>query len=326
MRRAAGLAAMLLLVTVTSALGGCTDGAAGNGAGAGVGAGRDGAATPAAGVLAAGSGTDLGNGRPAATYDGLMVRRRVAIAVEPAPGADVVVLRQELGLAATGRHTTLSDVSASVLEAADREKLEPDVTVLLPVGATLADAQELIDPSRSAHAVFPGVRAYAVTSVLVHDLRFSIPAKDPAASARAIAHEGILSDALGSYATSAAAGRLDVTYTGPLLSDDLVEQVRRGIARGAGGQLSAVTVSPRSTAGVGVDLATEPPPAAVVEPAPSRHGHGHVTALPAVQPVASESTWLGPWLAAVAVAVAVVVIVWLGLTLVREAGEEADVE
>ena len=158
--------------------------------------------------------------------------------------------------------------------------------------------------------------------MLVHDLRFSIPAKDPAASARAIAHEGILSDALGSYATSAAAGRLDVTYTGPLLSDDLVEQVRRGIARGAGGQLSAVTVLPRSTAGVGVDLATEPPPAAVVEPAPSRHGHGHghVAALPAVQPVASESTWLGPWLAAVAVAVAVVVIVWLGLTLVRGRG------
>ena len=324
MVRAAGLAATLLLVTLASALGGCTDGAAGNGAGAGVGSGRDRAANPAAGVLADGSGTDLGNGRPAATYDGLMVRRRIALAIEPTPGADVEALRQELDLAATVRHTTLSDVSPSVLEAADREKLEPDVTVLLPAGATLVDAEDLIDPSRSAHAVFPGVRAYAVTSVLVHDLRFSIRAKDPSASARAIAHEGILSDALGSYSTSTAAGRLDVTYTGPLISDDLVEQVRRGMARGAGGQLSAVTVSPRSTAGVGVDLATEPPPAAVLEPAPSGHGHGHLAAGAAGRRVPSESTWFGPWV--VAVGAAVVVLVWLGLTLVREAGKEEGVE
>ena len=324
MVRAAGLAATLLLVTLASALGGCTDGAAGNGAGAGVGSGRDRAANPAAGVLADGSATDLGNGRPAATYDGLMVRRRIALAIEPTPGADVEALRQELDLAATVRHTTLSDVSPSVLEAADREKLEPDVTVLLPVGATLVDAEDLIDPSRSAHAVFPGVRAYAVTSVLVHDLRFSIRAKDPSASARAIADEGILSDALGSYSTSTAAGRLDVTYTGPLISDDLVEQVRRGMARGAGGQLSAVTVSPRSAGGVGVDLATEPPPAAVLEPAPSRHGHGHVAATPAVRRVPSASTWFGPWV--VAVGAAVVLLVWLGRTLVREAGKEDGVE
>jgi hypothetical protein len=325
MRRAAGLAATLLLVAVASVLGGCTDGAAGTGPEAAVAAARDGAADPAARVPAAGSATDLGNGRPATTYDGLMVRRRVVIAIEPTPGADVVALRQELGRAATVRHTTVSDVSPSVLEAADREKLEPDVTVVLPVGATLVDAEDLIDPSRSARAVFPGVRHYAVARVLVHDLRFSIPAKDPATSARAITREGILTDALGSYSTSTPAGRLDVTYTGPLLSDDLVEQVRRGMARGTGGQPSAVTVSPRSTTGVGVDLATEPPPAAVVEVAPTPHGHGHgqVVALPAGRPAASESSWFGPWVIAVAVGVALAA--WLALTLVRETDEEPDV-
>jgi hypothetical protein len=321
--RATSLAATLLLATLASALGGCTDGAAGTGPGAGGGAGRDLAATRATRVVAAGSGTDLGNGRPASTFDGLMVRRRIALALEPTTGADVVALRQELDRVASLRHTTLSDVSPSVLEAADRERLEPDVTVVLPAAATLADAQNLIDPSRSARAVLPGVQDYAVTPVLVHDLRFSVRAKDPSAAAQAIAREGILTDALGSYSASADSGRLDITYTGPLLSDDLVEQVRRGIARGTGGQPAAVTVSPRSTTGVGVDLATEPAPAAVLEVAPSPHAHGHVAALPAGRPAASESSWFGPWVLAVAAAVALAA--WLGLTLVRETDEEADV-
>jgi hypothetical protein len=321
--RATSLAATLLLATLASALGGCTDGAAGTGPEAAAGAARERAADPAARVVAAGSGTDLGNGRPASTFDGLMVRRRIALALEPTTGADVVALRQELDRVASLRHTTLSDVSPSVLEAADREKLEPDVTVVLPAAATLADAQNLIDPSRSAHAVLPGVQDYAVTPVLVHDLRFSVRAKDPSAAAQAIAREGILTDALGSYSTSADSGRLDVAYTGPLLSDDLVEQVRRGIARGTGGPPSAVTVSPRSTTGAGVDLATEPAPAAVLEVAPSPHAHGHVAALPAGRPAASESSWFGPWVLAVAAAVALAA--WLGLTLVRETDEEPDV-
>ena len=99
---------------------------------------------------------------------------------------------------------------------------------------------------------------YLVAPVLVHDLRFTVKATDPPVMAAAIAREGILADALGDYSTSAGSGRLDITYTGPLLSDDLVEQVRRGIARGEGVQPSSVTVSPRSTTGVGVDMAKEP--------------------------------------------------------------------
>ena len=106
---------------------------------------------------------------------------------------------------------------------------------------------------------------YEVASVLVHDLRFTIRASDPPGLASAIAREGILTDALGSYSTTGSAGRLDITYTGPLISDDLVEVVRGGIARGEGVPPSAVTLSPRSTTGVGVTLADEPAPAPVVD-------------------------------------------------------------
>ena len=45
------------------------------------------------------------------THDGLMVRRRVVIAILPTPGADVVSLREQLDRAAAGRHTTLTDIS-----------------------------------------------------------------------------------------------------------------------------------------------------------------------------------------------------------------------
>lgn len=98
----------------------------------------------------------------------------------------------------------------------------------------------------------------------MHDLRFTARAADPFALAASLAREGILADALGSYSTSSSGDRLDITYTGPLLSDDLVEAVRRGIARGEGVQASSVTVAPRSTSGEGVDLAREPAPAPVI--------------------------------------------------------------
>ena len=237
-------------------------------------------------------GTDRGNDRPQVTYDGLMVRRRVVIAILPTPGADVVSLRQELDRAAASAQTSLSDISPSVLGPAEQERLAPDVTVVLPAGTTLADAGKLIDPATSAAAI-PDVQDYTVAPVLVHDLRFTVRATNPSVMAAAIAREGILADALGDYSTSSGSGRLHITYTGPLLSDDLVELVRRGIARGEGAQPSSVSVSPRSTTGVGVDMAKEPAPAPVVgggggAPRPSlrrcrpRAGRGRVVA---VEPV-----------------------------------------
>lgn len=312
MSRALGRGAVLLLLT--SVVAGCTAGPT-----ATIARPTASATASSAAVPAAVAGSDVGNGRPQVTYDGLMVRRRVVIAILPVPGADVDALRRELDRAAASRHTTLSDISPSVLDPADQERLAPDVTVVLPAGATLADAGKLMapaasDPGTSARAAFPEVQDYEVAPVLVHDLRFTVRATNPSVMAAAIAREGILADALGTYSTSSGSGRLDITYTGPLLSDDLVELVRRGIARGEGVQPSAVTVSPRSTTGVGVDMATEPLPAPVVEAVSAPHDHGQAAAAQAARSVVGDSSQSSPW---AVVAVAATLILILALLLLR---------
>jgi hypothetical protein len=86
-----------------------------------------------------------------------------------------------------------------------------------------------------------------------------VNAVNPAALSAAVDREGILSDALGNYDTTAKDGELSIGYTGPLLGDELVETVREGIARHAHVAASAIAVGPRSTAGSGVDMRTEPP-------------------------------------------------------------------
>lgn len=313
MTRALRLGALLLLASVVAA---CTAEAPAFVATAGS-ASSTAASAPGA---AAEPGTDRGDGRPQVTYDGLMVRRRVVIAILPTPGADVDSLRKALDRAAAGLQTTLSDISPSVLDPAEQQRLAPDVTVVLPAGATLDDAANLIDPATSA--AFPGVEDYTVAPVLVHDLRFTVSASNPSEMVAAIAREGILADALGAYSTSSGSGRLDITYTGPLLSDDLVELVRRGIARGEGAQPSSVTVSPRSTNGVGVDMAKEPLPAPVVEEeVAAPHGHG-AAALPATAPVVAEPSQSSLWGVAL-VAVALWLIVML-VMLMRWNARAAD--
>lgn len=310
MGRAARLGALLL---VLAALAGCTAGATVTGAGSPAPGG-----VRASSSSAAGAGADVGNGRPRVTHDGLMVRRRVVIAILPTPRADKVALRQELDREAAARHTTLTDISPSVLDAADQENLAPELTVVLPPGGTAADAEHLIDPTGRPGAALPGVQDYTVAQVLVHDLRFTVRAADPAALTAAVAREGILADALGGYSTSSGGGRLEVTYTGPLLSDDLVEAVRRGIARGEGAAPSSVTVAPRSTTGVGVDLAREPAPAPLVEVARATHGHGqgHSAALPATAASSREPWWSNLWVVPAA-AIALGLAGWLALGLVR---------
>ncbi len=314
MRRAARLGALLLLATVA----GCTAGATVTGGGS----------TTTAGAGSAGAAetsTDVGNGRPRVSHDGLMVRHRVVMAILPTPRADVVALRRELDRAAAARHTTLTDISPSVLDPVDQENLAPDVTLVLPAGATEADAEALIDPAGTPGAALPGVQDYEVASVLVHDLRFAVRAADPSALTASLAREGILADALGRYSTASGHGRLEVSYTGPLLSDDLVEAVRRGIARGEGVPPSSVAVLPRSTTGTGVLLSQEPAPAPVVEDAAPRPaaGHGHGSALAAAVPT-REPWWSNLWVVPV-VAVALGLAWWLGRGLVRTP-EEPDAD
>ena len=311
MGRAVRLGALLLLVGVT----GCTTGSTVAGTGP-----TSSASAPSASVVAADAAhaadADMGNGRPLVTHDGLMVRRRVVIAILPAPGADVAALRHELGRAAAGRHTSVSDISPSVLDPADQEALQPDLTLVLPAGATPADAKNVVAPVGASRSTLPGVQDYEVASVLVHDLRFTVRASDPPALAAAIAREGILTDALGSYSTSGSGGTLEITYTGPLLSDALVEVVRGGIARGEGVASSSVTVGPRSTTGVGVTLAEEPAPAPVVDEvaAPARQGHhGQAPELP-VTALVLQPSQRSP--SALWVVTAVAGAVWLVVMLV----------
>lgn len=271
---------------------------------------------PSAAVVAAQAGSDVGNDRPRVTYDGLMVRRRVVIAIHSTLNTDLASLRKELDLAATRRHTTLSTISASVLDPAVLERLAPDVVVVLPAGTARADAGKLMHPAfAEGRRITDRVQQYDIVPVLVHDLRFTIGTATPAALARAIAREGILSDALGNYTTALGTHELDIAYTGPLLSDHLVESVRTGIARPAHVAPGGVTVSPRSTTGTGVDMATEP--AQKPAPAVSRAsaGHHHSAASPTPGGSSDSNPWIIPALGVLAL---------LSLTLVRRRAKRID--
>lgn len=235
------------------------------------------------------SGTDVGNGRPASTYDGLMVRRRVVVAVHHSEGADLGSIHQRLGGTAAGRGVELSEISPDVLGPATLEHMVPEVIVALPDKSTTAEAEALAAAAFGPEGSFAGVKHVHVASVLVHDLRFTMAVADPAATEAEIDNEGIASDALGNYVMDVDAGSLSINYTGPILSDALVESVRAGMGRSAGVGADAVEVGPRSPGGVGVILANEPPPPPATDgagghddtrpgtgPSPGEDaGHGH---------------------------------------------------
>jgi hypothetical protein len=275
MVRALGIATVLVL---SLAIGGCSAGAGDTGS------------TPRPSRVAGGTGgsSDVGNGRPQVTYDGLMVRRRMAIALRLPSGADITAPPDDLALAASRQHLTLSTIAVTALDPAMLERLAPDLVVALPAGTTRADAGKLVASAfRDGRSVRKVGRDLEVVPVLVHDLRFTVRTARPAAVARAIAREGILSDALGNYTTTLDSHTLRIAYTGPLLSDHLVQSVRTGIARPAHVASGTVTVSPRSTTGVGVDMSKEPapaPPAITTSP-----GHRHGTLDGASDPVATSS-------------------------------------
>jgi len=222
-------------------------------------------------ALASGLGSELGNGRPQVSYDGLMVRRRIVVAIHPAPDADLGKLRTALGTAAGSLGLDVSRISPDVLGASVLQHTVPELIVALPGDATIADGGELVDLAFGHDQAFPGLDHVHVARVLVHDLRFTVRPSAPDAVAEAIALEGILADALGNYETHIGGGDLELSYTGPLLSDKTVEAVRLGVARAAGTTADEVKVSPRSGTGTGVDMAKEPAEAAVAEE--PVHGH-----------------------------------------------------
>lgn len=232
------------------------------------------AGTPDRVLAQAEEGQDLGNGRPVVSYDGLMVRRRVVIAVHAGPGADTAAIRKRLGAAAGAQQVSLSAVSPDVLEPDVLQQMVPAVTLALPGTATADDGRTIVKAATEEDTGNLGVQDFYVLPVLMHDLRFSVAAADPAAVSAAVDREGIASDALGNYDTTTRNGRLIISYTGPLLGDETVESVREGISRQAHVPAADVTVTPRSATGTGVDMDTEPPwdPEQLI-PAPD-HAHG----------------------------------------------------
>ena len=267
-------------------LGGCTGGAAVTPSSAPAQTAASAAASggsPASGTVSgtadaalaqAKEGQDLGNDRPAVSYDGLMVRRRVVIAVRSSLAADLSGIRKALDDAAGTRGTVLAGISPSVLEPALLQQLMPELVVALPPTGTRDDGLAVVKQAEDEGAEKLGAEHFHVLQTLVHDLRFSIRTTNPAALSAAVDREGILSDALGIYDTTARGGVLNIDYTGPLLGDEIVESVRAGIARQAHTAPSAVEVKPRAETGTGVDMAAEPPWEPVVPEEMPDHAHG----------------------------------------------------
>jgi hypothetical protein len=273
---------LLLAPAVLLSLSSCTSGVqvgldpafAPNATSATPGSGNGTGATTDTVLAQAEEGQDLGNGRPAVSYDGLMVRRRVVIAVHSRLDADLVGIRRKLDAAAAAQGLTLADISPDVLEPAELQHLMPELTVLLPTTATLDDGQALVTRTTGDETQKLGAEHFHVLPVLVHDLSFTIGATNPTRLSAAIDREGILSDAFGNYRTTRGIGKLSFSYTGPLLADETVESVRSGISRQAHVAASYVTVTPRSPAGTGVDMATEAPWDPEVTEQKKGHTHG----------------------------------------------------
>jgi hypothetical protein len=191
-----------------------------------------------------------------------MVRRRTAIAVHPLDGSDRGLIGRRLREAADGEHLgPLSTATFAVFSAELLTYLVPEIVVVLPEGASVADGEILMKDH-----VCPGVGFYLVESVLVHDLSFAvIPNGVPPADVRdRVDQEGVLSDSLGHYGAEVSGVGLVVRYFGGLLSDDQVLSVRESMARAAGVTVDRVLVEP-SSPGAGVDLSKEPAQAAHTE-------------------------------------------------------------
>lgn len=215
--------------------------------------------------------SDVGNERPEVGYDGLMVRRRVAVAFHLERGTDPAAVGRQARRAGRLRGWPLLDVPPGVLDAALLEHLVPEVVLLFPENATTIDADRVLRSRR-----IPGVDHTHTVPVLVHDLRLAVRTGHSRAARRALDREGVLTDLLGHYDTVAGTGSLDVLYTGPLLGDALVEDAADALGRAAG---APATIHPRSDRGAGVDMSREPRPDPVpdVPPGPDsgHEGPGH---------------------------------------------------
>ncbi|MFC4067790.1 hypothetical protein [Actinoplanes subglobosus] len=209
---------------------------------------------------------DKGDGLADTSFDGPMVRRRAAIAIHPAPGADRGAIARELReLAAEAKIGTLTDATFAVFSEDMLEYLVPEMTFVLDEGARVYDAEAFMRDHQPASIAF-----YLVQPVLVHDLTFCVV---PAAGVtpRQVSDrqdtEGVLSDSLGGYVTDVQADGVTVRYFGAVLGDTQIAAVRESMARAAGVPPDRVHVE-ANLPGPGVDLSHGVP-----DLSDEKHGH-----------------------------------------------------
>jgi hypothetical protein len=204
--------------------------------------------TPVAHVVAG----DKGDGLAGTSFDGPMVRRRAAIAIHPAPGADRAAIARELrALATEAKIGSLTDATFAVFSEEMLAYLVPEMTFVLDEGARVYDAEAFMRDHQPASVAF-----YLVQAVLVHDLTFCVvPAAgvSPARVSERQDAEGVLGDSLHRYVTDVQPDGVTVRYFGAVLSDAQIAAVRDSMGRAAGVPADRVLVT-ATLSGPGVDL------------------------------------------------------------------------
>ncbi|MEV6596132.1 hypothetical protein AB0M36_04610 [Actinoplanes sp. NPDC051346] len=195
---------------------------------------------------------DAGDELATTSYDGPMVRKRAAIAIHPAKGADRARIARELRASAkTAGVGPLEDATFAVFSAQLLEYLVPELTFVLPEGTLAADAEAFMRDHQPRTVAF-----YLVEPVVVHDLTFGVvPAAgvSPADVLARVDREGILADSLNHYEPTVQRSGLTVRYFGAILSDGRILAVREALGRAAGVPAERVAVS-ANLPGPGVDL------------------------------------------------------------------------
>lgn len=204
------------------------------------------------------SGDDTGDGQATTTFDGTMVRRRAAIGIRPARGADRATITQQMNAMAAGSKLgPLEPATFAVFSKTMLEFLVPEMTFVAPEGVSVESAEAMMRDHQPSDIAF-----YLVQPVLVHDVTFAVvPASGitPAAVAATEDREGILTDVLGRYRTTVQRSGVTVRYFGAILSDVSISSVRSAMGRAAGVPAAQVQIAANNPlAGVeldgGVDL------------------------------------------------------------------------
>jgi hypothetical protein len=195
---------------------------------------------------------DKGDGLASTSFDGPMVRRRAAIAIHPAPGADRAAIARELReLATEAKLGSLTDATFAVFSEGMLEYLVPEMTFVLDEGARVYDAEAFMRDHQPASVAF-----YLVQAVLVHDVTFCVvPAAGvaPAQVSERLDAEGVLGDSLNRYVTDVQPDGVTIRYFGAVLGDAQIAAVRDAMGRAAGVPPDRVHVE-ANLPGPGVDL------------------------------------------------------------------------